>query len=47
MDRWLTTLARSARPLRRSLELGLSPDNPSPSGAIQRVVQGFAIHRQS
>jgi tagatose-6-phosphate ketose/aldose isomerase len=27
-----------------SLELGLSPDNPSPAGVIQRVVQGFAIH---
>lgn len=30
----------------RSLELGLRPDNPSPSGAIQRVVQGFAIHQR-
>jgi tagatose-6-phosphate ketose/aldose isomerase len=27
-----------------SLELGLSPDNPSPAGVIQRVVKEFAIH---
>lgn len=27
-----------------SVELGLRPDNPSPAGVIQRVVQGFDIH---
>lgn len=28
----------------RSLSLGLRPDNPSPAGAISRVVQGVTIH---
>jgi tagatose-6-phosphate ketose/aldose isomerase len=27
-----------------SLNLGLNPDNPSPDGIINRVVQGFRIH---
>jgi tagatose-6-phosphate ketose/aldose isomerase len=27
-----------------SLSLGLNPDNPSPNGVINRVVQGFTIH---
>jgi tagatose-6-phosphate ketose/aldose isomerase len=27
-----------------SLNLGLNPDNPSPDGIINRVVQGFGIH---
>jgi len=27
-----------------SLNLGLNPDNPSPEGIINRVVQGFRIH---
>lgn len=29
-----------------SLECGLRPDNPSPNGAISRVVSGVRIHRQ-
>jgi tagatose-6-phosphate ketose/aldose isomerase len=29
-----------------SLEYGLKPDNPSPNGAISRVVSGVRIHRQ-
>jgi|SRR6185437_12637039 len=29
-----------------SLEFGLEPDNPSPNGAISRVVSGVRIHRQ-
>jgi len=28
----------------RSISLGLSPDNPSPSGSISRVVQGVTIY---
>jgi tagatose-6-phosphate ketose/aldose isomerase len=28
----------------RSLALGLRPDDPSPSGAISRVVRGVTIH---
>jgi tagatose-6-phosphate ketose/aldose isomerase len=28
----------------RSLSLGLRPDDPSPSGAISRVVRGVTIH---
>jgi tagatose-6-phosphate ketose/aldose isomerase len=27
-----------------SLRIGLNPDNPSPSGVINRVVQGVSIH---
>jgi tagatose-6-phosphate ketose/aldose isomerase len=30
-----------------SLRLGLNPDNPSPSGVINRVVQGVTIHAAS
>jgi tagatose-6-phosphate ketose/aldose isomerase len=30
-----------------SLRLGLNPDNPSPEGVINRVVQGFKIHSAS
>lgn len=30
--------------LKKSMQLGISPDNPSPSGAISRVVQGVIIH---
>ena len=29
-----------------SLRVGLNPDNPSPDGIINRVVQGFRIHRR-
>lgn len=28
----------------KSLQIGLSPDNPSPTGAINRVVQGVTIY---
>ncbi|HEY1241402.1 MAG TPA: hypothetical protein VGF16_12645, partial [Bryobacteraceae bacterium] len=27
-----------------SLRCGLDPDNPSPTGVITRVVQGFRVH---
>jgi tagatose-6-phosphate ketose/aldose isomerase len=27
-----------------SLRIGLNPDNPSPDGVINRVVQGVTIH---
>src|SRR5699024_6793532 len=30
--------------LRKSIQLGITPDNPSPDGAISRVVQGVTIH---
>ena len=30
--------------LNKSVQLGISPDNPSPDGAISRVVQGVTIH---
>lgn len=30
----------------KSLNLGLKPDNPSPGGTINRVVQGVTIHRR-
>src|SRR5699024_6363014 len=30
--------------VKKSLDLGITPDNPSPSGAINRVVQGVTIH---
>ena len=30
-----------------SLRIGLNPDNPSPDGVINRVVQGVTIHRDS
>lgn len=30
--------------LKKSIKLSISPDNPSPSGAISRVVQGVIIH---
>ena len=31
----------------RSLQEGLHPDSPSVNGAINRVVEGFRIHRRS
>ncbi|WP_226469478.1 SIS domain-containing protein [Luteimonas panaciterrae] len=40
---WLTMAQRYA--LRRSVALGLSPDNPFPDGTVNRVVQGVIIHR--
>ena len=30
--------------LKKSIKLGISPDNPSPDGAISRVVQGVTIY---
>lgn len=30
--------------LKKSIQLGISPDNPSPDGAINRVVQGVTIY---
>jgi tagatose-6-phosphate ketose/aldose isomerase len=30
--------------MKKSLQLGITPDNPSPTGAISRVVQGVTIH---
>lgn len=30
--------------LRRSLSIGITPDNPSPSGKVNRVVEGVRIH---
>lgn len=30
--------------LKKSIQLGLTPDNPSPDGAISRVVKGVTIH---
>lgn len=30
--------------LRKSIQLGITPDNPSPDGAISRVVQGVTIY---
>lgn len=33
--------------LRKSIQLGITPDNPSPDGAISRVVQGVTIHDYS
>ena len=30
-----------------SLSIGLNPDNPSPNGVINRVVQGVKIHSSS
>lgn len=30
--------------LKKSIQLGISPDNPSPDGAISRVVQGVTIY---
>lgn len=40
---WLTVAQRYA--LRRSIALGLTPDNPFPDGTVNRVVQGVSIHR--
>ncbi|RPE79683.1 SIS domain-containing protein [Vulcaniibacterium tengchongense] len=40
---WLTVAQRYA--LRRSVALGLAPDNPFPDGTVNRVVQGVTIHR--
>ena len=28
----------------KSIQLGITPDNPSPDGAISRVVKGVTIH---
>lgn len=39
---WLTVAQRYA--LRRSVALGLTPDNPFPDGTVNRVVQGVSIH---
>lgn len=30
--------------MKKSLQLGITPDNPSPTGAISRVVKGVVIH---
>lgn len=30
--------------MKRSIQLGITPDNPSPGGAINRVVQGVTIY---
>jgi tagatose-6-phosphate ketose/aldose isomerase len=30
--------------LQQSLQLGLTPDNPNPSGVVSRVVRGVTIH---
>jgi tagatose-6-phosphate ketose/aldose isomerase len=30
--------------MRRSLSLGLSPDNPNAAGTVNRVVQGVTIY---
>jgi tagatose-6-phosphate ketose/aldose isomerase len=30
--------------LHHSLSLGITPDNPSPDGKVNRVVQGVVIH---
>lgn len=30
--------------MKKSIQLGITPDNPSPTGAISRVVQGVTIH---
>lgn len=40
---WLTLAQGYA--LRRSVALGLTPDNPFPDGTVNRVVQGVTIHR--
>lgn len=40
----IPTLQRAAVEL--SLKMGLNPDNPSPSGSVNRVVQGVRIHKR-
>lgn len=30
--------------VKKSIQLGINPDNPSPSGSVNRVVQGVTIH---
>ncbi len=40
----IPTLQRAAVEL--SLKMGLNPDNPSPSGSVNRVVQGVTIHKR-
>lgn len=41
-----TTLVGQLLGLHKSLSLGLDPDNPSVSGAINRVVQGVTIYKR-
>lgn len=46
-DTWLTPLwliAPQLLALNRSVQLGLTPDNPFPDGTVNRVVQGVTIH---
>lgn len=31
--------------LKKSLNLGLTPDNPCPTGEVNRVVKGVTIHQ--
>ncbi len=40
----IPTLQRSA--LELSLKMGFNPDNPSPCGSVNRVVQGVTIHKR-
>jgi len=42
-----SVLAAQAFGVHRAIVLGLSPDNPSPSGSISRVVQGVTIYPPS
>src|SRR5690606_32153787 len=42
-----TTMVGQLLGLHKSLALGLDPDNPSVSGAINRVVQGVTIYKRA
>src|SRR5690625_7136000 len=40
----LYVIFAQALALKKSIQLGITPDNPSPDGAINRVVQGVTIY---
>ncbi|HEY4079634.1 MAG TPA: tagatose-6-phosphate ketose isomerase [Burkholderiaceae bacterium] len=47
-DAWLAPLwliAAQLLALNKSVDLGLTPDNPFPDGTVNRVVQGVTLHR--
>lgn len=40
----LYVIFAQALALKKSIKLGITPDNPSPDGAISRVVKGVTIY---
>ena len=40
----LYVMFAQALAMKKSIQLGITPDNPSPDGAISRVVKGVTIY---